>query len=169
MKRGLIIFGIIGMAAGLTWYIRRQIRLLGDYCFEMKGHRVTYLRLQRTVVEVDLEVLNRSDIDVKIDSYAFNVSVNGTMVSRVLSKGPRTLTAKGKTILTLIIDFDPRVVLKRALTVDMLTGITKGDLTISLDGTVSVSHAGIKAKNVPVKLTKKLKDMVAGAPTKCEL
>ena len=114
-------------------------------------------------------MLNRSDIDVVIDSYDFNVKVNTTPVSRIASSAPVNLRGRAKTVLPLKVDFSPREVLGQAINLANITAIARGDLKITIDGVVSVSHAGIKATNIPVKISKRLKDMTSGAPTECKL
>jgi hypothetical protein len=173
MKKIGIIALIIGGAGLLTWTavtIYKNVMLLLDYCFNPVGYRIISLSLKRFLFEVDLQIKNKSDINVYITGYNFKIYVDGKFATTVHSStdavtgGPlrQLLKAKDFSILTLQVDFDPKDVFKAVASVtEIQKAILKPeDMLIGFDGTVSIEVEGVAVKDYAYKDAYSLKYML---------
>lgn len=161
MKKALIFVGIAAAIGTLAWYLHRQANLLLQYCFNFVEYKIHTLNRERITIEVGLQIKNKSDLDITIHSYDFKVFVNGAYATKVSSKKPSLLGKNGFTILSLLIDIEPKKT-KDLANWDFLSRVLLDvkNIKIKIDGSLSASALGISAKNVPLTLEMKLKDML---------
>ena len=171
MKKAIIGLSVlaVGALAYYIYYLKTQATLIGQYCFNFISHNVVKLGLNETVVDLYLEVKNKSVIDVIITSYDFNVSINGHPISRLVSNQPQSLKGLGKSVITLRVAFSPKVVIKTAFSKDILLSalsLDKSKLIIGVDGVVSIKGVNaISFDNLPVSFDMPLSEMMPSSDT----
>lgn len=153
----IAILGILGIA---VWQVSRQMRLLADYCFNVVGYRIKRISFDRIVFELDLEVYNKSNIDVTIDSYDLSVFMNGQFVSKIYNQVGQLVRGKSRSIVTLTIDFAPRQALLTVLNFDFARSLISEQTVVAIKGHVTVSHRGAKLRDLPVDIELPLKEMI---------
>lgn len=160
MKKVIIIAGILGVGA-LAWYLYHQANLLMQYCFNFTGYKIVTLNRERITLEVKLEIKNNSNFEVNINSYNFQVFMNGAYVTNVSSKKVQPIAKKSFSTLTLLIDVEPKKN-KDLANWDYLSLLLLdvNNIKLKIAGTVSASALGISAENVKVNLEMKLKEML---------
>lgn len=161
MKKALIIGGILIGVGALAWYIKRQANLLKDFCFNFVGYKIINLNRDRITIELKLDIKNKSDIDVTINGYNFDIFMNGAYVSKVLSKKVQKIAKHGFSILNLTVDIEPKKN-KSLANWDFLSRVLLdvNNIKVKIKGDLSATALGINAKNVPVDLEMKLKEML---------
>lgn len=172
--RGWIILGLsTAVLVGACAWGYNQYKKLMDYCFNFTKYSIKKLGLQRIVVDLFLNIKNKSSVGIKITDYSFDIYVNDVFVSKVIDPvdpatgKPKFQPLPGKQFgeLTLSVDFDPRAVFKAAFSLDVIEGILLNfeNVKFRVSGTISVN--GVKKVKVPdIEFT--LKDvMPAGQPS----
>lgn len=161
MKRVLIFAGIIGIVGGLAWYLHRQANLLMQYCFNFTGYQIIELNRSKIQIEVKLQIKNRSDLDITIQGYEFDVYLNGAYVSKINSKKNQKVAKNSFSILSLLINVEPAKN-KDLANWDFLSRLLLDykNIKVKIKGSVSATALGISAKDVPVDLEMKLKEML---------
>lgn len=164
----LALFAIVTSAIALTVHFKKQAKLLADYCSDIVSERIKMLTAKRVVIELDFSIKNKSDIDVKVNSYDLIISINSKKVSRLKATVNQELKAKAKSIFTLVVDFVPKDVMKEAVSRDFLAGLLldKSKVTVSILGYATISHKAIKIENAPINITMTLAEILAPSPSK---
>jgi LEA14-like dessication related protein len=161
MKKVLIISGILVGIGALAWYLKRQANLLMEYCFNFVGYKITTMTRDRITIELQLQIKNKSDLEVTINSYDFSAYLNGAYITKVRSKTPQKIAPKGFSVLSLLIDVEPRKnkdLANWAFLSRILFDIN--NITVKISGGVNVSALGISPGVIPVNVEMKLKQMV---------
>ena len=157
MKKVLITAGLLLTAGFLTAHFVRQAKLLKQTCFNFGGYKINTLNKDKINLEIYLNILNRSDISVTLKSYSFNVYLNNTKVSTLVSNTPQYVDRNGFAPLKLEIDIIPKDILNFNLLSNLLLDFNNA--MVKIQGTVSINAAGIP-KSIPVLINRKLRDMV---------
>jgi LEA14-like dessication related protein len=157
-QKWIVIGSLLAVGGFLFWHFRNQARLLSEYTVKFSTTRIKRFSFEQAIVEVDLLVANKSDIDIVIESYEIDAYINNVYITKVVSKIPQKLNAKSESFLTLVLDFNPKMVLKSAINIDFAKGVMldKSNVTISLRGKVTISHKGIKIRDLPINVDEKL-------------
>lgn len=158
---GLFLTGFALVAwGGISLY--NQFKLLMDYCFSPVGYRIISLTSRKFIFEIDLQIKNKSSISVGIVGYDFDITVNGVHATKVKSKTNQVLAANGFSILTMLVEFDPKTVFKNLGTLETLTQIIARpeEMKIGFSGTVSIDVEGIQVKDYEYVDEYSLKEMM---------
>jgi len=161
MKKVLIISGILVGIGALAWYLKRQANLLMEYCFNMVGYNITTLTRDRITIELKLQIKNKSDLEVTVNSYDFSAYLNGAYVTKIRSNKPQKIAPKGFSVLYLLIDVEPRKnkdLSNWAFLSQILFDVA--NIKVKIAGGVSVSALGISPGVIPVDVEMKLKQML---------
>lgn len=161
MKKVLIVAGILAGIGGLAWYLHYQANLLMKYCFNFVGYKIHKLNRERITLEVQMQIKNQSNFDLTINSYDFNVYMNGAYVTKVSSKKSQLIKAKGFSVLSLMIDIEPKKS-KELANWDFLSRILLdvNNIKLKINGSLSATAIGVSAKDIPVNVEMRLKEMI---------
>ncbi len=169
MKTGLIIAaGALTTAVAIygIWHFGSQYKLLKETCFSFDGYEPLALNKDHIKIEISLKVRNRSEIELDIRGYEFDISINNYKVSKVFSKAPIKIKKQGFTTLKLIVDVNP----KSVGNLNFLSGLLLNyqESVVKIKGSLTVKTGGILAKHIPITAESKLRDMIPqpGAPEK---
>ncbi|MEK6879111.1 MAG: hypothetical protein AABY22_05855 [Nanoarchaeota archaeon] len=102
------IFGIIAALVLIPGaiFVGIGVRLLSKINFKVKSFKVKSLDAQYINIDLVLDVINPSKLDVKIDGYNINVFLNGIKVANLISIYKKTLKGEETSLLTLPIAID---------------------------------------------------------------
>ena len=78
-----MLIGVGGFAYGVYSYYTRQIKILQNLSFAVKKVKIIEATLDRTKLQITLQVINRSEINFTIVCYDLAISVNGEPISVV--------------------------------------------------------------------------------------
>lgn len=161
MKKALIIGGVVIGLGALAWYIYRQANLLLNFCFNFVGYKIHTLNRDKISIELKLSIKNRSGLDVTIDSYNFDVFMNGAFVTKIRSNKNQVIAKHSFSVLSLMVDVEPKKN-KDLANWDFLSRVLfdVNNIKFKITGTVSAKALGISASNVPVDIEMKLKEML---------
>lgn len=158
MKRNWIIVGGLFLVLGIGGYFAYQLKKLKDYKVKLVGRKVKVLTLDRVIIDLVLEVENPSNIDIIVNSYDLDLSVNGNFVSKVKNNIDQLIKAKNKSSFIVILDFVPRNVLKQAFNINFIKDLAtnKSNITIGLNGSISIMNG---LKNIPINIEERLSSL----------
>lgn len=161
MKKVLIIAGILGGLGALAWYLHRQANLLMQYCFNFTGYKIINLNRDRITIDLQLQMRNKSDLEITISGYQFEVFLNGAYVTKVSSNKIQKIAKNSFSTIILTLDVEPRKN-KQLANWDVLSRILLDfkNTKVRIKGDVSATALGISAKDLNVDLEMKLKEML---------
>jgi hypothetical protein len=152
-------FGIIAVLVlgSIAAYAVVQIHKLKDITVELASKRIISSGLNRIIAELTLLITNDSDIDINVDSYNLDLTVNGNFVSKVQQRIPQLIKKHGKSNFIVMLDFNPKTVVKQALNVDFLAALfkNKSNIVIGLKGYVTI----LGLKNIAVDISSPLSEL----------
>lgn len=173
MKRFLIGTFIVLFTGSVVWagvsLYKQYVRAM-DFDFDPVTYRIVSVSRRRIAFEVDLSITNKSDLDVVIMDYDFDVWVNGSFVTKI--HAPPVLDDRGypktdplthepikkqqriapmtNSIITLVVDFDPNNVFKSAGKFEIISGIILDPTSIQVRfaGTFDMKVSGVKIEKI---------------------
>lgn len=162
MKKWLIPAGLTLVVGGLAWHFYNQAKRIMDYCFTFDGYKILSLGAKNIKLQLNLAVKNNSDVDLNINGYDLNISLNNKSVGKVSSDKKQLLQANSKSVLELVVSFNPVDTIKNAINFDFLKGVVldPSKVLVNVKGTVNIGQGVIKVNNIPVDFNLTLKDML---------
>ncbi len=160
MKKTLIFAGVVALVGFGIWYAADQYKKLTDVCFNFDGYDIQKINRERITILVKLKLKNKSDLAITLTSYDFNIFMNGAAVSRIRSNKAQLIKSNSFTVLSLLIDVEPKNV-KSLANWDFISQILLdvNNVKIKIQGTIGAHVSGIGVKSLPISVESKLKDM----------
>ena len=160
MRRLFLLLGVGGVAYGLYSFYLKQLEILENLTYKLKGIKLSGISLSSTDVELALEVINNSDISITISKYYFDVYVNNIFVGVVQSANVNE-NLKG---LGGISNFNVKVRIKNSALLggNLISGLRENfkNSTIRLKGLYGLKKGFIKIKDLQVNETFKVKEFM---------
>lgn len=159
MKKPLIIAALLIGAGSL--YANQQYKLLMNYGINYVGYKILKLSISRIIIEVKFKIKNRSDIDVLVTSFDFNIFLNGVYATKVKSSKQQIIKAKGFSTITLLVDVEPtknKELSKWSFLQKALSDIR--GIKVKTSGTISAKALGVSVKNQQLDIEMPLRDML---------
>jgi len=160
MRKIFLLLGVGGVAYGLYSFYLKQIEILQNLSYSLKGIKLSDFSLSSTDVVLTLEVVNNSDISITISKYYFDVFVNNIFVGVIQSKNVNE-QLKG---LGGISTFNVKVRVKNSALIggNLISGIRQNfkNATIRLKGVYGLKKGIINFKDLQVDETFKVKDFM---------
>lgn len=165
-------------AKGITWiivilavgaviaFLAIQAKKLMNYCFTLANKKTKVYEASVNSLEIDyfIRFKNTSNIDVEVDSYDFNIDMNGIKIANVKSNTKQIVKAGQFTDFKISIDASPKEIFKsdknKLLEIGKYFITDKSKIVFNTVGTVTAGALGVKAKNVPVSVPYTLKEML---------
>lgn len=153
---------ILGFGLAYTY---RQQALLREVDISYAGAKLTKFNFTNSIVKIYLKFINKSSIDVVVENYDFNILINNKLVSKVISPSPGYIAANGESTTELDVKFDPSKVLANVFSKDVLSAVLTdySKVSVTVKGTISIKHKGIRLSHIPVEVTDNLKNLIYGA------
>jgi LEA14-like dessication related protein len=172
MKKIWIAIGVLSVLGvggyfGYQW-VQNQRRLLTNFCFKFGGVKVNKLSLNQVSIEITISIKNRSNIDLVIDGYTFDISIEGNKLTTITAKESVSLQSMTWSTFPIKIDLNPKDIGKNILNPAVLAKML-GDLdntTIGISGYISAAALGIDLKHLPINVSLLVADMKPGSAPK---
>lgn len=164
MKRILIGIGALAVIGGAYWYIKNQTALLSEICYNFVGNRIVSAGLDKVVIDITMQIKNKSKIDLTIKGYDIDLFVNGNKVGKALSSSNQVIKGNSYSNIILTIAASTSEVFKTALNLDVLQSLTgkTNNVMIGAKGVISINAGNLLTiKNVPVDISMPLSEAVA--------
>lgn len=174
MKRFLLVSLAVVTFGSLVWAgtaIYKQYMRAMEFDFSPMTYRIVTVSRRRIAFEVDLQITNKSDLDVVIMDYDFDVYINGSFATKIHQpplldntgrpvidpithqpkKKEQRIAPMGDSIVTLVVDFDPNNVFKSVNKFEVITGIITDPSTIVVRfaGSFDIRVSGVKIEKIP--------------------
>jgi LEA14-like dessication related protein len=161
MKRVLVIAGVLAGIGALAWYLHNQANLLMQYCFNFTGYKMINLSRDRITIQLSLQIKNKSDLEITLTGYNFEVFLNGAYATTISNSKVQKIGANSFSTVNLTIDVEPQKN-KSLANWDFLSRLLLdvNNIKVRIKGAISASALGISAKDVGVNLEMKLKEML---------
>lgn len=160
MRRIFLLLGVGGVAYGLYAFYLKQLEILENLTYRLKGIRLGDFSLDSTQVFLTLEVVNNSDISVTISKYYFDIYVNNIFVG-VIQNANVNQELKG---LGGVSTFNVSIRVKNSATIgtNLISGIRENyqNAKIRMKGVYGLKKGLISIKNLQIDETFKVKDFM---------
>ncbi len=173
----LAFFGIAAAAiSGIVFYFIRQGELVKQTCFNFKTALIAKLTLNKTVIQLVLELKNKSDIPFTVTALNLDVAINGIPVSKIYTVMARDLPAKSSKDFPIIVEFSPQDIIKKVKDqVKALANIKSilamasnpQQVVFTFKGTMSVKSSVFVFGSLPIDITSTLKELKTPSTDKC--
>lgn len=156
------------VVSGVAFYFVRQSELLKKTCFNFKSAMIIKLGLARTIINVNLELKNKSDIPFDITGLDLNVLINGIQVSRIKNAIVKTLPANSATLFPLVVEFSPKDTIKSAANLQTILGMaTNPNVMFTFSGSMSIRSSYLVLGSLPIEESMTLKELKSPSSEKC--
>ena len=160
MRKIFLLLGVGGVAYGLYTFYLKQLEILENLTYRLKGISLGSISLDSTEVNLKLEVVNNSDISITITNYYFDIFVNNIFVGVVKSSNlNQQLKGLGG-----ISTFDVTIKVKNSALIgtNLISGLRENfqNATIRMKGIYGLKKGIIKFKDLQVNETFKVKDFM---------
>lgn len=148
-------------------YIVKEALALYNYCWAiaMEKTKIITIGVNKVKAEVFIKFKNRSNTDVKILKYKFEVFMNGIKISDVFSDTKQPLNGGDMSDLSIMIDANPKEIFKsdrkKLEEVAKYLALDKSKVIFKIIGSVSVGVWGLTASSIPIDFSLNLKEMMA--------
>ena len=165
MKGATWIFIILAVGVAIA-FIVIQAKKLMNYCFTLATQKTKVYEASVNSISIDyfIRFKNQSNIDIEVDSYNFNIDLNGIKIANVKSESKQVVKSGQFTDFRMSINASPKEIFKSDKTKLIKLGqyflSDKSKIVFNTVGTVTAGALGVKAKDVPVSVPYTLKEML---------
>lgn len=159
MKKLLILLGIA--AAGTAAFSYHQYNLLMDYCLSFVNYNVKKISIKRIIIELTFQIKNKSDIDITVTSFDFNIYLNGIYATKIKSSAKQIIKANSSSKISLLVDIEPLKNKQLASWNFLQKALSDtGGIKVKTEGVISLKAIGATLKDQPVNIEMPLRDML---------
>lgn len=158
----------VAIGSGIAFYFMRQAELLKKTCFNFKSFAIIKLGLMKTIINVNLELKNKSDIPFEITGLDLAVSINGVNVSNIKNAIVKTLPANSVTMFPLVVEFSPKSTIKSVANLNTILGMaTNPNVLFNFRGSMAIKSSYVVFSSLPIDITMTLKELKSPSSEKC--
>ena len=164
MRKFIITVALLGGAGLLFWHFYHQYQLLWDYSYKLKGGKLITKKIDHVVMDLNLNITNKSAFEITVNSYSFDIKINGQYVMTAKATTDQIIGAKQTSPFTVTLDFNPKQVFNDIAKLDFIQSLSfdKNKIIIELDGNVSASLGNVPvAKDFPVNIKESLAEIMS--------
>lgn len=157
------------LVSGIAFYFIRQAELVQKTCFNFKSAIIVKLGLAQTILKLNLELKNKSDIPFDVTDLNLLVFVNGIQVSKITSIAPLHLPGHGAKLFPLVVEFSPKNTIKSALSLANILAMATnpGSVVFNFKGEMGVRSSFIMLSSLPIDITQTWKELTSPSAEKC--
>ena len=157
----LFLCGALLTYAGVFFY--QQAQLLQKMKVGFSGGKIKSLSLSSITLELGLKFSNLSAIDITIQSYAFDVLINGKAIMKITPPPPFVITGESDTVTKVDVTFEPKSTLSNIFSGDVITAILfdYSKVIVQIKGPITLSSAGVTVNNYQIDQSQTLADLIA--------
>jgi LEA14-like dessication related protein len=161
VKLGLIA-GISALGFGLYSLYKQQIYYLKQYCYKIHSFVPTKFSAKQISFDLTIKLLNRSSFALNLESYSFDVFLQGKYITSVSSSVLNVINPKAVSYINVGVNVIPgNIVNKDVLAQVVGYYITdKSKIIISLKGDITASSSFIRVKKLPVDFSDTLENLM---------
>jgi LEA14-like dessication related protein len=161
MKKILVILGLSGIAFGLYTFYLKQLEILTYLKYRLVGIKILETTLSNVKVQLNVEIINDSDIDITITDYTLDCYVNdlfvGTIKNQTTNQNLKGLG--GVSNFPMSLNIGTNVFLGKGL----ISGLVENfkNSTIRISGTWGIKKGIITIDDLPMDETYKIREFMA--------
>jgi LEA14-like dessication related protein len=159
VKKPVLIFSSLAVLGAGAFYMSNQVSMAKKICVKGYDYHIKKLTAKETLIEVNIDVKNKTDFIVGLNGYKLNIYAQGNHLAVIHSKQKITIESKSYTRLTLEVNLDPKQVLKGGWQA-LLSAKGWEDIDIHIQGSLNVVKWSIPFK-LPVDLSFKLRELTS--------
>ena len=160
MKKVFIAIGAIGLGYGIYQYYMTQGAILYNYKYRIIGVTIKKASLKEVELQIDVEVINDSEISATLSSYYFDIYLNGQQVAVVQNATLDQFLQKngGTSYFPMKVTIDPA----KFLTGNVVGGLLESvkNSTIEQRGYFGFKKGLLRFNKIPFNYTYKVKDFL---------
>ncbi len=158
-------FGTLSILAVAGIYGYQQQILLRQMKIALDGAEFDNISLRNISMRLRLKFNNQSAISIAVKEYNFDVLLNNQPAIKIQSPGPGFIAAHTESVNQLRVQFDPIAVLGKVFKSEQILALLfdYSKLLITITGTISVEHAGIGIKKIPITQTSSVAELMNDA------
>lgn len=158
-------FGTISILAIAGIYGYQQQALLRQMKVSLDGAEFDNISMRNITMRLRLKFNNQSAISIAVKEYNFDVLLNNQPAIKIQSPGPGFIAANTESVNQLTVRFDPIEVLGRVFNSQQILALLfdYSKLLITITGIISVEHAGIGIKKIPITQTSSVAELMNAA------
>jgi LEA14-like dessication related protein len=160
MKKVFIAIGAIGLGYGIYQYYMTQGAILYNYKYRIIGVTIKKASLKEVELQIDVEVINDSEISATLSSYYFDIYLNGEQVAVVENATLDQFLQKngGTSYFPMKVTIDPA----KFLTGNVVSGLLESvkNSTIEQRGYFGFKKGLLRFNKIPFNYTYKVKDFL---------
>jgi LEA14-like dessication related protein len=164
MRKLVITIALLGGVGFLFWHFYRQYQLLWDYEYKVKGAKFPVKSLDHVVMDLTLNITNKSTFEITVNSYTFDININGQYIMTAKGNTDQVIGSKQTSPFTITVDFNPKQLEKDLASINFVKNLSfdRSKIIIELNGTISASLGNVPvAKDFPVNIKESLAEMMS--------
>lgn len=160
MKKVFITIGALGLGYGLYQYYLTQGAILYKYKYEVVGVTIKKASLKEVELQVDVEVVNDSEISATLTNYYFDIFLNGEKVAVIQNASVDQYLEKngGTSYFPMKVIIDPSKFVKGNVVTGLLESVKNS--TIEQRGYFGFKKGLLRFNKIPFSYTYKVKDFI---------
>lgn len=157
----LTIGGLTALGVGMYYHFKNQFDKALKYCYKFEGYDFVEISEDGIILDLFLKFQNKSDIDIILTGYKFDIIVNGKYVGNIQNKVQELIKANDISNITARLTFNPKNFFKfqDILKLIAYTVSAKHKFKIRITGGINVQSNFITIKNIPVEYNTNLKEL----------
>ena len=154
--------GIFAIVTGV--YVYNAVNKLANAVVKLKKVLFRMPETDTWALDIFLDVDNKSDIDLLVTGYNFDLTINGKKVSTITNKTSQAVAANAVSQLEIIAAFQPSKVWANVGSLEFIANLIANysNMQIEIKGVINVSHNWLAFTNLPIDYSFKLGDMLSG-------
>ncbi len=160
MKKVFITIGALGLGYGLYQYYLTQGAILYKYKYEVVGVTIKKASLKEVELQIDVEVVNDSEISATLTNYYFDIFLNGEKVAVIQNASVDQYLEKngGTSFFPMKVIIDPSKFVKGNVVTGLLESVKNS--TIEQRGYFGFKKGLLRFNKIPFSYTYKVKDFI---------
>ena len=160
MKKLLSLLGVGGIAFGIYTFYLKQIEILSYLKYKLKGVKILDSTLLNVNLELQVEIINDSDISVDVSDYSFEIYINDIFVGTInnATTNQELLGLGGISVFPMKISVSTKAFISQGLISGLTTNFKKS--TIRIKGTWGIKKGFIRLKDLPMDESYKVEEFM---------
>ena len=156
----IALFGGIGLFVyGLYTYFSQQAKLLADFSYNIVGGSVNQISTDNLSINLDINFVNKSSIEVVVQSFDLNFYMNGIACGNLVPVQPFVIAANNSSVLPITVNINPSVISDNILSI-LADSSQLNNLLFVVQGTATIRSSFIIAK-LPINYSTSYNQLVS--------
>lgn len=171
MKKLFIGIGLLGgigtLGYGLYKYYMVQIAKAMNYCYKIKSYKINNFSMTNLSMNLGVLFRNQSEFDLDIYGYNITVYINDVKTAVLKSNSKTAIAHNDTTLINMQVDVNPQIIFSdtKKLAQIILWSVTDtSKIIIRIEGTLSAGASFITVKDLPLKISMSMKEIMTDDP-----